>query len=103
MIKTVVYIPEVDNDGDAFTHADWAWLHAELLARFGGYSLVGVVNGAWLEEGTTYHDQNREYVVSLQSWAQTPEWLACVNAIRERFRQIALYVEVAGIPEILSG
>ncbi len=58
--------------------------------------------GTWRAGRRTYREVSREYTVSLTTWQQLPTWLAIVEWARERFRQEAIYVEVAGVPEILQ-
>ena len=41
-------------------------------------------------------------MVSLQSLRQVPDFLPEADWTRERFRQEAVYIEVAGVPEILG-
>lgn len=100
MIKTSVLIPLADNDGAAFSKSTWEALHTR-LADFGGFSFTRGVFGFWVDAGKTYEDESRQYIVSLDSWTQFPAWLAVMQWAREAFRQLALYIEVAGHPEIL--
>lgn len=103
MIKTLVLVPIRDNDGQAFSPADWDLLERKLLERFGGFTGGGMAEGAWSDEtGKVYRDISRRYEVALSSWNQLPDWLDVVRWIRVHFRQIAVYVEVAGIPEIIG-
>ena len=102
MIKTVVLVPVRDNDGRPFPKALWEELQARFMP-FGGFTRpIGVV-GAWQSGGRVYHDRSRQYTVVLASWRQLAAWLAVVEWAREAFRQEAMYVEVAGVPEILDG
>lgn len=102
MIKTMVLVPIADNDGKAFGPQDWAELEQQLLQAFGGWTDGGVVKGAWADGETVYRDTSRRFEVALGSWIQLPAWLELVRWIREHFRQISVYVEVAGIPEIIG-
>jgi hypothetical protein len=45
---------------------------------------------------------SREYTLTLETWRQLPGWLQIVEAVIERFQQEAIYIEIAGVPEILS-
>jgi hypothetical protein len=38
----------------------------------------------------------------LTSWREFPSWLNAVEWARDQFRQIALYIEVVGVSEILG-
>lgn len=100
MIKTVLLVPVRDNDGKAFTRAFWRPLE-QRLRSFGGFTRSSV-QGEWEAQGRIYHDRSRRYEVSLTSWTQLPDWLNIASWVLEHFRQEALYIEVAGIPEILS-
>lgn len=103
MIKTLVLVPIRDNDGQPFSPADWDLLERKLLERFGGFTGGGMAEGAWSDDaGKVYRDVSRRYEVALSSWNQLPDWLDVVRWIRVHFRQIAVYVEVAGIPEIIG-
>lgn len=104
MIKTVVLIPVRDNDGKAFPRTLWRELADRLTAIEGGYSYTGKVKGEWVDkDGTTYTDWTNRYEVALTTWRNLGKWLAVVDWAREAFRQEAMYVEVAGVPEILRG
>ena len=56
----------------------------------------------WRDGDRTYRDRSRQYVVSLTSWTQLADWLAIVHWAVVAFHQEALYIEVAGVPEIIS-
>lgn len=102
MIKTTFLIPVRDNEGRAFEPEAWAELDRRLL-RFGGASDTGRVTGTWENDGGGVHrEKSRQYQVSLQRWTDLPDWLDLIRWARHRFRQQAIYVEVAGIPEIID-
>ncbi|MBA2449999.1 MAG: hypothetical protein H0V51_18425 [Chloroflexi bacterium] len=101
MIGTSFLIPIRDNEGRPFLPSQWRALHQRLLVEFGGYTRVSNVQGAWEDRGRVYRDRNRQYLVSLESWTQLPAWLDLVRWARQTFRQEAIHVEVAGVPEIL--
>lgn len=101
MIKTMFLVPTKDNDGQPFGRRDWQELEQKLL-RFGGFTSGGVVEGSWEADGRVYRDRSRTYIVSLESWTQLPEWLDVVRWVRATFRQEAVYIEIAGIPEIIG-
>jgi hypothetical protein len=73
------------------------------LTTFGGFSLRTGVTGVWVSGGHTYRDRSLEYTVSLESWLQLAAWLETVQWAGEHTHQAAVYIEVAGIPEILPG
>ena len=71
--------------------------------QFGGVSWSGGVAGAWRSpSGRVYRDRNRQYTVSLERWSQFPDWLDVIRWVRERFRQEAIYIKVAGVPEVFE-
>lgn len=99
MIKTLLLVPVTDNNGAPFGEPEWLALESRLVL-FGGFSLRTGVEGAWEAGGRIYRDRSREYSVALLSWWLLPAWLEIVDWARDHFRQVALYIEVAGIPEI---
>jgi hypothetical protein len=101
MIKTIFLVPVRDNQRRRFPRPAWRALDRRLASAFGGFSLRFGVVGTWQADERTYHDTSREYTVSLASWRQLAAWLFIVDWARERFEQGAMYVEVAGIPEVL--
>jgi hypothetical protein len=101
MIKAVVLVPTTDNDGLPFSQSTWDTLREQLLG-FGGYSLREGVSGAWVSQAKVYRDRSDEFTVSLTSWIQVTDWLTVVQWAKAAFRQEAMYIEIAGVPEILS-
>ncbi len=94
-------MPVRDNEGRAFEAEAWAELDRRLL-RFGGASAAGMVSGTWDSGEGVHRENNLQYQVGLQRWTDLPEWLDLIRWARRRFRQQAIYVEVAGIPEIID-
>lgn len=103
MIETMFLVPERDNAGAPLPLGFWRTLRGELAARFGGFSERRGVEGRWVYEGRTYHDRSRELTVAFSTWGQLPAWLAIVEWARVEARQEALYIRVAGTPEIWTG
>ena len=102
VIKTKFLIPVRDNEGRAFEAEAWAELERRLL-RFGGASAADRVSGTWENDGGARRETSRQYEVAIESWTDLPDWLDLIRWTRRRFQQQALYVEVAGIPEIIGG
>ena len=102
MISTAFFIPVTDNLGTPFTAADWRWLEGRALALFGGMTRSGGQYGLWRDGNQVYRDESIRIGIALQHWIDLPPWLRFVEQARRRFRQIALYIEVAGIPDILG-
>ena len=103
LIRTVLLVPTRDNSGRPFPRPQWTELERRLATTFGGYSWTAGVHGAWEHQGRVYRDVSRQYLVTLQSWTQLGIWLDLVHWVRRTFQQEALYIEVAGVPEIISG
>ena len=101
MIKALVLVPVRDNDGEPFPRRTWLELEQRLTA-FGGFSRRNGVVGVWESEERLYNDISREYSTALAFWTQFPEWLSIVRWACEAFRQEAMYIEVAGLPEIIA-
>ena len=99
VIKTLLFIPIRDNEGHPFGRAQWRGLEARLRS-FGGFTRLADVAGEWEWAGRVYRDRSRQYLVTLRSWGELSAWLVIVEDARTAFRQEALYIEVAGIPEI---
>ena len=95
-------VPVRDNEGRRFPRSAWRELERRLV-QSGGLSLTPRVTGVWQSGGRVYRDINRQYVVSLTSWTQLPDWLGVVRWARDYFRQEAMYIEVAGVPEVIEG
>lgn len=102
VIRTLLLLPIRDNSGRLFPRRLWESLEARLL-RFGGFTQSSGVWGVWRDGDRTFRDESRKYVVALSSWTQFPAWLEIAQWARHAFSQEALYVEVAGVPEILTG
>ncbi|PZN07177.1 MAG: hypothetical protein DIU69_12090 [Bacillota bacterium] len=102
MVKAMILVPVKDNDGRPLGRDAWQELQQRLL-EFGGYTDAGRVAGAWESEGRVYHDENRQFIIALGSWRDVPRFLELAEWVRVRFRQEAVYIEIAGVPEILGG
>lgn len=99
--ETVLLVPARDNDGRQFPRPLWRELEQRLL-QFGGLTDTGHVRGVWQSCSRVFRDTNHQFVVSLRSWRQFPDWLAVAEWARTAFRQEAVYIKVAGVPEILD-
>lgn len=102
LVRTTFLVPVKDNDGQEFPVTLWEELEQQLVTRFGGFSMQPGVVGAWGSDGTVYRDVSNRYEVALASWTQLPQWLDLVYWVRHSFRQVAVYIEVAGVPEVLE-
>ena len=100
MIKTLVVIPRRDNQGRPYPWPVWQELH-DRLTLLGGYTRAPS-EGEWVAQGQRYRDRSYSYTVSLDSIKQLPAWLDIVRWAQQAFSQEAMYVEVAGQPEVVS-
>ena len=102
MVKAVILIPTADNDGHPFSRRDWRELEQRLSQLAGGFTREGDVVGQWTgDDGRVYRDRSRRYVVALPSWMALPAFLEAARWTADWFRQEAIYIEVAGIPEVI--
>lgn len=101
MIKTLLLVPIRDNDGKGFPKRVWRELE-DRLRRFGGFTRLGLVEGDWTDAGgRIYRDRSRQYSCVLSA-RDLAAWLAVVTWAQVRFGQEAMYVEIAGQPEIVD-
>jgi hypothetical protein len=93
--KAIFLLPLLDNSGQPFPASDWDWLTDELVARFGGWTFDGKVEGAWLDRqsGRVYRDASARYVVVVERPAMG-ELFTFLGDVKNRFRQEALFVEL---------
>lgn len=105
MIKTVVLLPIDVTWSTETARAERDKVGLMLVKLFGGFTYEGTVEGSWRPPGegnTTVSDTSHRYTVTLSSWMDLRMWLDFVQQMRYRLRQEAIYIEVAGIPEIIS-
>ncbi len=102
MIVTTIYLPIRGNDGKPFDGEIRQRIRARLVAEFGSYSINPGQHGAWTEQGTTYRDESEALVVALASWLELPRWFEFVRFIQTELAQISMYIEIAGIPEVVD-
>ena len=101
MIKAEFLVPVRDNEGHPFPRSHWREFEERLLL-FGGFSRESGVTGAWQSDEQVYRDMSRRYVMALASWTEVPAWLALIQWVRKRFREEAIYIEIAGVPEVIG-
>lgn len=104
MIEVQIFIPIDDNDGETFTAEHHSAFEAYVLERFEGISLLdGSVIGAWMDEGQTYHDTNRVYLVAMLSLTDGGKLKEVLSFAKAHYRQEALYFRYLGNSEIFTG
>jgi hypothetical protein len=103
VIKTLFLVPVHDNEETPISRQFWTELDTRLLMAFGGMTRNPGVTGVWRAEDRIYEDESIQYNVALVSWWDLPTLLSIVDWVRESTRQEAIYVEIAGVPEIRGG
>ncbi len=96
MKRTVFLIPLEDNDGRPFDAKLFRQTQKELLQKYGGFQ-VDRVEGQWLgDDGNIYRDKSLRYIICMEEdqVGELKEWL---KEIRDRFRQMALWLEVSEV------
>lgn len=102
MIEVQILIPVAGNDGVAFAREFDEVFEAKLVELFGGMSLSPhLITGAWIDDGTLYHDQTRIYTVALSSLAKGHLIGEAVEFAKVHYNQLAIYVRYLGLSEIL--
>ena len=103
MFEAFILIPVHDNDGSTFTRADYLAFEALIGTFSSGATLRGRVSGRWLDSGQTFREPLREYEIAMESLRQIAPFLDAAEWARVHFRQLAVYVKVAGVVEIITG
>lgn len=101
MFEATTLSPIADNDGVRFPDSILVELRGRLVTLAGGLTAEHDVSGVWIApDGRQFAERMTPYTVALRSWWQLPEFLAIVAWAREAFRQHAMFVRVAGVPEV---
>lgn len=103
MIATFFLVPITDNEGAPFAPSQFREVTKLLLDAFGGFSGPTIVDGMWRgDDGRVYKDRSRRYDVALTSWRQVQNLVEIVDWVCSEFRQEAIFLSVAGVPEIVN-
>ncbi len=103
MIKARLLVPLTDNTGAAFSEAHLWRLAEQIVETFGGFTSDRELDGAWSSpDGRLHLERVREYEVALDSWFQVAAFLDLARWARAHFEQEAIYLEINGVPEIIS-
>lgn len=93
-IEARFLIPIVSNSGSAFEKSRFQWVEDELTRRFGGYTLEGVFEGAYLDNGRIVREKSRRYLVAVPR-DRLDELKEFLREVKSRFGQKSLYVSIA--------
>lgn len=103
MIETYILVPQKDNNGNPFPVSKLQKLRNTLIDEFGGVSIEeGSIAGYWKGGERIYKDTNDKYMIALGSLTEIPKLLEIVRWVRKEFQQEAVYVNIAGIAEIIG-
>ena len=103
MILASFLIPVADNQGQMFSHEHFDDLLNRLVRDFGGCTDLDHCWGIWKSPtGHTHSERNRNFQVAISSWLYFPLFLDTIAWAQRAFGQEAIYVVVAGIPEVLD-
>jgi hypothetical protein len=103
VIIVEILIPLTSNEGSAFDADHHLAFEAELIATFGGYSLLpGTVRGGWADAGVVYTDETRVYAVAIGSLlVDGAKVLRVVEVAKKHYAQLAIFVRYLGMAEVL--
>jgi len=104
MIETYFLLPQQDNDGNPFPRAKFQALRERIISEFGGLTVEeDHSTGYWKgDDGRLYADRNAKYIIAVESLTQIPAVLDLVRWVRKEFQQEAIYLNIAGIAEIIG-
>lgn len=87
-------VPVTDNDGQAFSEADFTAFEEFLVDLAGGFTRHGDVTGAWRSpSGLLYRDRSRSYSVAVPADRAAGVASTLHHAITHQFRQEAAMIE----------
>lgn len=102
MIEVLILIPVRANDGAVFSAEHHMAFEAELVAIFGGFTLLpSSAVGAWLNAGVVYRDETRIYGVFLASLTDGSKVGVAVAFAKRHYGQLAITIRYLGLSEIL--
>ena len=92
-VKALFYLPLRDNDGREL-RAEITEVELELVNRFGGWTLIGVVKGMYMmADKTPVHDESNAYAVVTDD-SRVGEIETILRAFKAKTTQEAIYFEV---------
>ena len=92
-VKMLFYLPLRDNDGREL-RAEINDVELDLVTRFNGWTLIGVVKGMYLmADKSPVHDELNAYAVVTED-TRIPEVEAILKAFKAKTTQEAIYFEV---------
>lgn len=103
MLEVQMLIPVAANDGAIFSASHHAVFEGEILAAFGGFTLLltGAVGGWRNADGVTYADATRLYAIAIVSIADGSKVGALADFAKAHYAQEAIAIRYLGIFEVL--
>jgi hypothetical protein len=95
MIEITFLIP-TERNSDRAKHSPLLieWFQGRLLDLFGGYTLAGEVEGAWVDQhGNVIRDKSQQYRVAVEDGRESKVWDLLKRA-KGRFDQELIYAAV---------
>jgi len=103
MFEVQLIIPVEDNDGNAFTEADFEGFRQKLLDLFGGYTeYPGTTLGGWVDDGDVYTDESRIFGVAISSLSDGPKVVEAAEFAADHFDQESVFVRYLGRTEFIG-
>lgn len=103
MVIVEILIPLESNEGSAFDAEHHLTFERELIAAFGGFSLLpGTVRGGWADAGVVYTDETRVYAIALGSLLRDGgKVVATAELAKAHYGQLAIFVRYLGMAEVI--
>jgi hypothetical protein len=102
MIAVEIYVPVASNQGEMFTREHDAVFELRLIHLFGGVSrLAGTVQGAWIDGGKVFRDENRVFMVAVASLTDGEKLREAVEFAKKHYDQLAIFIRYLGQVEVL--
>jgi hypothetical protein len=104
MFQVFIFIPLADNDGNPFAAIDFDSFEREIVARFGGFSVLpGAIVGAWKDDaGREYRDFSRCYMIAIVSIVHGTRIYELALFAKALFVQEAIAIAYLGHFEVIS-
>lgn len=103
MIEFRILLPVASNEGTVFSTEHHGRFEAEALRLFGGFSLLhGIVSGQWRNEGITYTDDSRVYVIAVGSIFDTARVRELAEFALGLYGQESIYVGYLSFSEFVA-
>ena len=93
MIKIATLIPTKYNDGTPVEPQVFKDFEKELIRIAGGYSIEGLTEGGYVEDGKIYLDISRRYIIIVKHFRTAREIRDLITQVGKKLKQQAMYYE----------